>query len=287
MMNFKDSRITYTDISSPFEHLSDIGSPRVDGLPMVPQDPYVQAALQAPPSSDYVSGPEHPPSPDYVPKFIPKPPVYPEFMPAEDDILLVEEQPLPHPLLRDEGDDEDESFGDEEDDVNIKEDKEKGEHLAPADSTPVALPTIDHAPSAEETEPFETDESAATPPPHPAYRVTARIADVREVFLPPWKRLCYALGSRFEVGESSSAPTVRRARDSRPHYKFIATLDDEIMRDLERDVGYGITDSWDEIVDTMQRAPAIDETELGRRVTNLVETMFNTPKFGRSGIRVR
>nr|GFD04532.1 hypothetical protein [Tanacetum cinerariifolium] len=26
----------------------------------------------------------------------------------------------------------------------------------------------------EETEPFETDESAATPPPHPAYRRTAR-----------------------------------------------------------------------------------------------------------------
>ncbi|GKG35867.1 hypothetical protein Tco_0441021 [Tanacetum coccineum] len=35
----------------------------------------------------------------------------------------------------------------------------------------VALPTT--VPSAEETEPFETDESAATPPPHPAYRVTA------------------------------------------------------------------------------------------------------------------
>ncbi|GJV93139.1 hypothetical protein Tco_1540952 [Tanacetum coccineum] len=30
-------------------------------------------------------------------------------------------------------------------------------------------------PSAEEREPFETDESAATPPPHPAYRMTARI----------------------------------------------------------------------------------------------------------------
>nr|GFD12690.1 hypothetical protein [Tanacetum cinerariifolium] len=26
----------------------------------------------------------------------------------------------------------------------------------------------------EETEPFETDESTATPPPHPAYRTTAR-----------------------------------------------------------------------------------------------------------------
>nr|GFC57820.1 hypothetical protein [Tanacetum cinerariifolium] len=33
-----------------------------------------------------------------------------------------------------------------------------------------------HAPSAEETKPFETDKSAATPPPHPAYRVTARMS---------------------------------------------------------------------------------------------------------------
>nr|GFD37473.1 hypothetical protein [Tanacetum cinerariifolium] len=35
---------------------------------------------------------------------------------------------------------------------------------------------IDHAPSAEETKPFKTDESAATPPPHPAYCITARMS---------------------------------------------------------------------------------------------------------------
>ncbi|GKD27730.1 hypothetical protein Tco_1233944 [Tanacetum coccineum] len=45
-----------------------------------------------------------------------------------------------------------------------REDEEE-EHLAPADSA--ALPAIDPVPSAEETEPFETDESAATPPPPP------------------------------------------------------------------------------------------------------------------------
>nr|GFD46690.1 hypothetical protein [Tanacetum cinerariifolium] len=50
------------------------------------------------------------------------------------------------------------------------------EHLALADSTAVGLPAVDHAPSAEETEPFETDESAATPPPHLAYRITARMS---------------------------------------------------------------------------------------------------------------
>nr|GFD38629.1 hypothetical protein [Tanacetum cinerariifolium] len=32
-------------------------------------------------------------------------------------------------------------------------------------------------------------------------------------------------------------------------------VDREIMRDPEREVGYGITDSWDEIVENLQGAP--------------------------------
>nr|GEW24463.1 putative reverse transcriptase domain-containing protein [Tanacetum cinerariifolium] len=75
------------------------------------------------------------------------------------------------------------------------------------------------------------------------------------------------------TSKSSSAPTVRPDGDSRPDYGFIATLNDEIMRDPKRDVGYRITDSWDDIVETMHGAPATDETELGRRVTDLVATM--------------
>ncbi|GJY71237.1 hypothetical protein Tco_0474940 [Tanacetum coccineum] len=42
------------------------------------------------------------------------------------------------------------------------EEEEEEEHLAPADS--VVAPVVDHVPSSEETESFETDESAATPP---------------------------------------------------------------------------------------------------------------------------
>ncbi|GKE52493.1 hypothetical protein Tco_1487649, partial [Tanacetum coccineum] len=61
---------------------------------------------------------------------------------------------------------------DEDDEMDFEVDEEE-EHPAPAYPVVVALPTI--APSAEETEPFETDESAATPSPHPAYRMTARI----------------------------------------------------------------------------------------------------------------
>ncbi|GKG48254.1 hypothetical protein Tco_0510139, partial [Tanacetum coccineum] len=60
------------------------------------------------------------------------------------------------------------SKDDEDDDMDIKadddEEEEEEEHLAPTDSVVVALPVTDQAPSAEETETFETDESTATPP---------------------------------------------------------------------------------------------------------------------------
>ncbi|GKF41780.1 hypothetical protein Tco_0125122 [Tanacetum coccineum] len=58
---------------------------------------------------------------------------------------------------------------------------------------------------------------------------------VFEVTLPPRKRLCIALGLRFEVGESSSAPIVRPTRGFRADYGFVGTLDDEIRRDPKRE----------------------------------------------------
>ncbi|GKG62112.1 hypothetical protein Tco_0632016, partial [Tanacetum coccineum] len=79
----------------------------------------------------------------------------------------------PVDYLADGGDDDEEGSleDDEDDDMDIEagDEEEEVEHLAPIDSVVVALPATDQAPSTEETEPFETDESAATPPPHPAY----------------------------------------------------------------------------------------------------------------------
>ncbi|GKG29688.1 hypothetical protein Tco_0419586, partial [Tanacetum coccineum] len=48
---------------------------------------------EAPPTPDYVPGPEEPEQAPPLPDFIPEP-VYPEFMPPEDDVLPAE-QPLP------------------------------------------------------------------------------------------------------------------------------------------------------------------------------------------------
>nr|GEZ44142.1 hypothetical protein [Tanacetum cinerariifolium] len=73
MSDSDESGVTYTDISSPFEELSDIGSPRADDHEylMMLEDPYVEVVLQAPPSPDYMPGPEEPeqapPSLDYIP----------------------------------------------------------------------------------------------------------------------------------------------------------------------------------------------------------------------------
>nr|GFB77276.1 hypothetical protein [Tanacetum cinerariifolium] len=65
----------------------------------MPEDPYayVIAAFQALPAPDYVPGPEEPeqapPSPVYMPYV--SEPVYPEYIPVEDEVFLTEEQPLP------------------------------------------------------------------------------------------------------------------------------------------------------------------------------------------------
>ncbi|GKE59527.1 hypothetical protein Tco_1498712 [Tanacetum coccineum] len=326
-------------------------------------------------------------SPDYVS----------EFDPEEDDDEDPEEDPVDYPTDGgDDGDDEDEPSDDDEDEeVDIEADnEEEEEHPAPADSTTVALPAIDQAPSAEETKTFETDESVATPPPHPAYRVTSRISipapvptpvwsdeevarllaistpsssplslwssplpqipspplppilsplpvssplpvlspsppacpisllghraamirlraeaasasyslplpppiilshtrpdasssgtpplhllftdrreDRPEVTLPPRMRLGIALGSRYQIGESLSA-AARPAGGLRADYGFVATMDREIRRDLERDVGYRITDSWDEIVEAMHGTPVVtDVAEFSQRMTDFV-----------------
>ncbi|GJW14681.1 hypothetical protein Tco_0018814 [Tanacetum coccineum] len=129
-------------------------------------------------------------SPDYVPESDP------EADPEEDGDEDPEEDPIDYPADGgDDGDDEMDIEEDEDDDMDIEADEEdeddemdveidEEEHLAPAYPVVVALPAT--APSAEETEPFETDESAATPPPHPAYRMTARITIPEPLPVPAW-----------------------------------------------------------------------------------------------------
>ncbi|GKD64745.1 hypothetical protein Tco_1306853 [Tanacetum coccineum] len=139
------------------------------------------------PLEDEILPAEEQPLPAAVSPTVDSPGYVPELDPEEDPEEGDDEDPTDYPADGgDDGDDEDESSGDDEDEeVDIEGDEEE-EHPAPADSTAVALPAIDQAPSAEETEPFETDEPAAMPPPYPAYRVTARISIPAPVPTPAW-----------------------------------------------------------------------------------------------------
>nr|GFC06254.1 hypothetical protein [Tanacetum cinerariifolium] len=115
-----------------------------------------------------------------------------EAHPKDDDDEDPEEDLVDY--LVDGGDDGDDEEGssedDEDDDMDIEADEEEEEeHPAPADSIVVASTAADQTPYAEETEPFETDESAATPLPHPAYRMIARISIPALVPMPAWSDL--------------------------------------------------------------------------------------------------
>ncbi|GJV58717.1 hypothetical protein Tco_1464817 [Tanacetum coccineum] len=153
------SIVTYTSVYSDsepwrFQWVSDAE----------PQSP--EAAPHAPPLPDYVPGPEHPPSPDYVPGLD----YIADSDPKEDPEDDPEEDPADYPA--DEGDEEEEEESsrddadDKDEDENSEEeddDEEEEEYLAPSDSS--TIPIDDHVPSAEEIEPFKTDEPAPTPPP--------------------------------------------------------------------------------------------------------------------------
>ncbi|GJR01468.1 hypothetical protein Tco_0524452 [Tanacetum coccineum] len=59
-------------------------------LEHAPPSPNYMPGPEHPPSPDYMPGPEHPPSPDYVPG-----PEYPEYLVPSYDEAPIEDQPLP------------------------------------------------------------------------------------------------------------------------------------------------------------------------------------------------
>ncbi|GJX73986.1 hypothetical protein Tco_0312581 [Tanacetum coccineum] len=98
-------------------------------------------------------------------------------------------------------------------------------------------------------------------------------SDVPEVTLLPWKRLCIALGLRFEVGECSTAPTARPTGGFRSNYGFVGTLDAEIRRSLDREIGYRITDIWEDPDEIAEEILATDVAELGQRMTDFLNLL--------------
>nr|GEU38620.1 reverse transcriptase domain-containing protein [Tanacetum cinerariifolium] len=163
-----------------------------DGIPI---------QLVAPPSPDYVLGPEYPPSPDYVPgpEHLPSPieipyvpePEYPEYLEPFDDEAPLKDQPLPadaspiaaspdsdpeedpkddqadYPADGGDGDDEPSNDDDDDDDDTDSDPKEEPfkeedkEHLSPAD--PSAVSIVDPVLPAGDTETLKADEPTHIP----------------------------------------------------------------------------------------------------------------------------
>nr|GEU59036.1 retrotransposon protein, putative, Ty3-gypsy subclass [Tanacetum cinerariifolium] len=263
-----------------------------------------------------------PHDPDYVPE-----PMYPEYIPLEDEhVLSAEEQPLP-PVVsptdespeyvaesdpeEDPEEYEDDASEDGPDDADDEDEEE--EHLASTDST-IVVPAIELVAPPEGTEPVITPPStdiaitgaritvwlqasisfpseadtlrmASTqalidavtvalpspplPPPLCIPPLVDRRDDTPETEMPPRKRSClFALGSRYAIGESSTArPTGGQGID----YGFVSTLESGARRQGISEVGYGIRDTW---VDPAEAVPEITPMTLGEvntRVTELAE----------------
>nr|GEW88754.1 reverse transcriptase domain-containing protein [Tanacetum cinerariifolium] len=202
MSSDSHATITYTSMSS-YEVIVN----GYYGMPMDPLDPYVQLVMEAPPSPDYIPGPEAPPSPNYIPG-----PEYPEHPPLADDVVLAEEQPLPAAVLPiveslryiadskpkmdpEEEDGDDEEF--EEDSIDYSTSRRDDD--ADDDGDDLSKDDADDEDEEEFSDkPFEEGGTAATPPPF-GYRVAARISVRPHIPMP---------SSTFILAPRSRAPSI-------------------------------------------------------------------------------
>nr|GFA42408.1 hypothetical protein [Tanacetum cinerariifolium] len=341
-MSDASSTVTYTSVytdSEPWryyeEDLAETGPPRVivygyDGLPIQPV---------APPSPDYVPGPEHPPSPDYVPgpehppspieiPYVPEP-EYPEYLAPSDDEDPEDDQ-ADYPTDGGDGDDEP-SDGNEDDtkDEDLEEepfeenDNEEEEHPALADS-PV-VPTVDLALSAREAEALEADEpihapgspisiplsqtrlrrarKTVRPEPPMSASMEASIARQAALLSPPLPipSLPLPLPSPLTTSPTDTgAPLGYRAiRESSAAgaARQPGPTESDLRRCRVEQEGYGITDTWDEIVDKMMEIAPTTLEGVNERVTELdsivrqrtdeFEVRFEDAQFDRALLRAR
>ncbi|GJV52459.1 hypothetical protein Tco_1448200 [Tanacetum coccineum] len=304
MSDSKHSTVTYTSVSIPVEDDSDISSPGINGPPIMPKDPYayIMAAYQVPPSPDYIPGPEILPaeeqplpaaaspiadSPGYVAEF------NPEEEPEEDD-EDPEEDPADYPADREDDDDEDE--------------EEEEEHPAPAGSVlPIhhitarisirdepsislppreeverllALTTLPPSPLTPLSSPLpqipSPPLSIASPPPNsPTHN------DIPKSYLPLWKRVRFASPTpSHEVGESSAAGAARQDGPAVPRedpysvargdlYRFVNMVDVAPGHPMSRELDYGITDTWDDLVGAIDEIAPTTLEGVNQRVTDL------------------
>ncbi|GKE64148.1 hypothetical protein Tco_1518309, partial [Tanacetum coccineum] len=258
-----------------------------DGLLMhlvAPPSPNYVPRPEHPPSPDYVPGLKHPPSPVYVPE--PEYPEYwalsRDEEPIEDQPLPTDASPTAlspgyvddsdleedpeedhadYPADGGDGDDEPSDNDDDDDDTDDEDEKdfedkedddEEEEHLAPPDSSAIHVIPSPPLPVSSLRLPLlsplttsPSDTGAPLSYKAAGIRVRALLpstshrTNIPEAKMLPRKRACFTTPAPgFEVGESSTAGAARQPRP---------TLKADLKRDRVGEMGYRITDTWDEI----------------------------------------
>nr|GEW06492.1 transposase (putative), gypsy type [Tanacetum cinerariifolium] len=199
---------------------------------------------QAPLSPDYVPSLEEPeqasPSPIYLP-YVPEL-VYPEYMPPEYDVFPAKEQSLPVAatptadspgyILK---------FNPKKD---LEEDDEEDPVDYPANSTVVALPAVDHVPSEEKRLRF------ASPTPSQEVRESSAVGAARQ------DEPAVAMDDLYSFVKEEL-------------YGFLDRIDVAPRRPMSKELDYGITDTWDELVGANEEIVPTTLQGVNQRVTDL------------------
>nr|GEV63266.1 hypothetical protein [Tanacetum cinerariifolium] len=230
MSDSEHSSVTYTSVPSPVKDYSDIKSLEVNG-PLSPDYvPGPEEPEQAPLSPDYVPGPKEPeqapPSPVHLP-YVPEL-VYPEYMPPEDNVFPVGEQPLPVAATPTADSPGYIPASDPKGDLEEDDEEDPEEDLAdyPADSIVVTLPAVDHVLSQEVTKPLSHIPSPPLPIPSPPPDSPTNI-EIPESCLPLWKRLRFASPTHSQEVVESSAAGAARQPDRHVHRRLAVMIEKE------------------------------------------------------------
>nr|GFC24267.1 hypothetical protein [Tanacetum cinerariifolium] len=221
------STVTYTSISSNSDGPS-WGIPLMNVGELPEMDPYEEVAQQEqahPLSPAYVPDPME--LDEHVPVYVPKPEHHEYHAPSDDDIQVEDDNEDPE---KDPEEDPSEEHELEDDDEDPEEDPNK-EH---------------ESKGSEETEPFEEDEIAITPPPprHRGARISAQLGrkaamihrkdDILEEDMPPQRRFAHT-GSPHgcDVAESSAAAAARAPRKDVSYVRALQTSERRMMTSIE------------------------------------------------------
>ncbi|GKC24596.1 hypothetical protein Tco_1026746 [Tanacetum coccineum] len=286
MSDSEDSTVTYTEISSPYEDLSDIGSPgrRTYFLGSPSPEDYVPSPEEPEPGTTFhlsmyhlfrsLFTPEflqedacpyrlrssqlllmpHPTteSPGYIPESDP------EEDPEEDDEEDPEEDPADYPTDRGDDRDDEEPSDDDDDDDDDAEDAEE-EHLAPADPATAPAPFLSKEVS-------ERLLALPTPPPSPLSPYSSPLPQIPSppltISSPPPN------GPTYVEGSPGSRDARIRQKDALPSPVYETEMPEMCLSLRKRSCR-----TTDDPVDAIQEIAPTTLEGVNQRVTELATTV--------------